>query len=148
MFSGTRQKVSTEEGQGLDGAEAARRLREFGPNAIREDRPHPVRALLARFVGPIPLMLELVIVMQLALGKADEAVVIAILLVVNAAIGFVEEGRADQALRLLKSRLEVTARAKRDGAWQRVPAESLVPGDLVHLRMGDLSPADVRLAAG
>jgi H+-transporting ATPase len=140
--------VSTAEGRGLDSAEAARRLREFGPNAIREDRPHPVRALLARFVGPIPLMLELVIVMQVALGKADEAVVIAVLIVVNAAIGFIEEGRADQALRLLKSRLEVTARVKRDGAWQSVPAESLVPGDLVHLRMGDLSPADVRLAAG
>ncbi|HEV2300691.1 MAG TPA: plasma-membrane proton-efflux P-type ATPase [Stellaceae bacterium] len=136
------------ERRGLDGAEAARRLAAFGPNAIREERPHPLRALLSRFSGPIPLLLELVILIQLALGEKGEALIIAILLVVNAGIGFIEEGRADQALRLLKRRLEVTARAKRDGAWQSVPAESLVPGDLVHLRMGDLSPADVRLVAG
>ena len=140
--------MSEDEQPGLAGAEAARRLAEFGPNAVREERRHALWALLSRFAGPIALMLELVILIQLALGREVEAVIIAVLLAVNAAIGFVEEGRADAALALLRSRLKVTARAKRDGAWQSVPAENLVPGDLVHLRMGDLSPADVRLVAG
>jgi H+-transporting ATPase len=132
----------------LTSAEAARRLLEFGPNAIREERPHPLLTLSSRFWGPIPLMLEAVIVIQLVLGKADEAVIIALLLVANAGISFIEEGRANRALALLRSRLKVTARARRDGVWQSTPAEELVPGDLVHLRMGDLSPADVRLVAG
>ena len=93
-------------------------------------------------------MLEATIAMQILLGKSGEAIIIAALLLFNAVVSFVEEGRANKALALLRSRLSTHARVLRDGVWQSLPAVDLVPGDSVHLRMGDLSPADVRIADG
>ncbi len=133
---------------GLSGEEARRRLREYGPNAIPEERAHPILALFERFWGPVAWMLEATIAIELYLRRFDEAVIIALLLILNAVVSVIEEGRAKGALALLKRRLQVTARACRDGKWQTVPAESLVPGDRVHLRMGDLAPADITLLDG
>jgi H+-transporting ATPase len=133
---------------GLTSAEAQQRLQQYGANEIPERRTHPAVALLQKFWGPIPWMLEATIAIQVFLGKGGEAVIIGALLVFNAAISFVEEGRASKALALLRSRLTTKARVLRDGRWQSMPAASLVPGDIVHLRMGDLSPADIRIADG
>ena len=133
---------------GLTSTEAQRRLEQYGPNAIPERRPHPLLTLLRKFWGPIPWMLEATIIIQLFLDKRSEAAIIAALLIFNAAISFIEEGRASKALALLRGRLTTRARALRDGRWQSVPAAELVPGDCVHLRMGDLSPADVRVTDG
>jgi H+-transporting ATPase len=135
-------------GAGLSTAEARRRLEQYGPNAVRQPRRHPWRIFAAKFWAPVPWMLEATIILQLALGKWDEAIVIAALLVLNAALSFMQESRADRALALLKQRLSVTARALRDGRWQQLGAEALVPGDVIHVRMGDLVPADLRLADG
>lgn len=93
-------------------------------------------------------MLEVTILLQVLLGKGGEAAVIAMLLGVNALISFVEEGCASKALELLRHRLTATARVLRDGVWRATASASLVPGDVVHLRMGDLSPADVRIVDG
>jgi H+-transporting ATPase len=134
--------------RGLSEAEAGARLRQYGPNAVAEARAHPWRLLLGKFWAPVPWMLEATIALQLALGKADEAAVIAVLLVLNALLSFFQEHRANRALALLRQRLAVTARVLRDDRWQTVPAQSLVPGDVVHLRLGDLAPADVRLTDG
>ncbi|MCL4724915.1 MAG: cation-transporting P-type ATPase, partial [Rhodocyclaceae bacterium] len=133
---------------GLTSIEAQRRLREYGPNAVAEERRHPGRDFLAKLWGPVPWMLEVVILLQLFLDKEDEAAIIFALLIVNALLGFIQESRANRALDLLKARLTVMSRARRDGQWQRLPAPQLVPGDMIHLRMGDLAPADVRLADG
>ena len=133
---------------GLTGIEAKRRLQEVGPNAVAEERRHPGRDFLAKLWGPVPWMLEVVILLQLFLDKEDEAAIIFALLIVNALLGFIQEGRANRALDLLKARLTVMSRVRRDGQWQGVPAPQLVPGDVIHLRMGDLAPADVRLADG
>jgi H+-transporting ATPase len=133
---------------GLTSAEAQRRLSEHGLNAVSEDRRHPLRDLLGKLWAPVPWMLEAVIVLQLILGKTEEAAIIAVLLVVNALLGFLQESRANRALALLKGRLEIRARVRRDGLWQMVPVQQLVPGDLIHLRMGDLAPADLRLTDG
>ncbi|HUZ31734.1 MAG TPA: plasma-membrane proton-efflux P-type ATPase [Xanthobacteraceae bacterium] len=133
---------------GLTSAEAQRRLEQYGPNEIPERRPHPALALLRKFWGPIPWMLETTVVIQILLDKSGEAAVVGALLIFNAAISFVEEGSASKALALLRGRLTTTARVLRDGHWQSVPAASLVQGDCVHLRMGDLSPADIRIDSG
>src|SRR5579863_1708174 len=133
---------------GLTEAEAERRLQQYGPNAIPERRSHPLLTLLGKFWGPIPWMLEATILLQLLLGKGEEAAVIAMLLGVNALISFVEEGRASKALELLRHRLTATARVLRDGVWRSTGSAGLVPGDVVHLRMGDLSPADVKIVEG
>ena len=133
---------------GLTSAEAQHRLEQYGSNEIPERRPHPVLALLKKLWGPIPWMLEATIVIQILLDKRGEATIVGALLAFNAAISFVEEGRANKALALLRSRLTTRARVLRDGRWQSVPAANLVPGDSAHLRMGDLSPADIRIVNG
>jgi H+-transporting ATPase len=133
---------------GLTSAEAAKRLREYGANAIAEEHPRPWLLFLRKFWAPVPWMLEAAIAFQLALGKFDEAAIIAGLLLFNSALGFVQERRANDALALLKRRLAVQARVLRDGRWQKLPAQELVPGDIVHLRMGDFVSADIRLQEG
>lgn len=141
--------ISTQEIRaGLTTGEAHERLRQFGPNRVAEERRHPVLTLLGKFWAPVPWMLEATIVLELLLGKLDEAVIIGALLVFNSILGFLQESQANRALALLRSRLSVQARALRDGRWQLIPAEELVPGDVIHLRLGDLAPADVRLFDG
>ena len=133
---------------GLSSDEAARRLREFGPNATPDAPVRRWRAFLGKFWAPVPWMLEATIALQLALGKPNEGLVIAVLLFLNAAISFAQEQRADRALALLKQRLSVSARVLRDRRWQTLPARDLVPGDTLHIRLGDLVPADMRLSEG
>ena len=134
--------------RGLTAVEAARRLAQYGPNGIADEKRHRLRDFLRKFWSPVPWMLEITIALQLILGKRDEAIVIAVLLSVNALLGFFQENRANRALALLKKRLDIRARVLRDGQWQTIPALELVPGDAVHLRMGDLVPADLRLLDG
>ncbi len=134
--------------QGLSSAEARQRLLQYGPNQVAEDHPHPWLLLLRKFWAPVPWMLEATIVLQFALGKSSEAYIIAVLLVFNALLGFAQEHRANSALALLKQRLAIQVRVLRDKIWQQAPAQELVPGDVVHLRMGDLAPADIRLLDG
>ena len=93
-------------------------------------------------------MLEATIVLELALGKLVEGIVIAVLLVLNASLSLFQESRARSALELLRKRLAVRARVMRDGVWGLIPAEELVPGDFVHLQMGDLVPADISIREG
>jgi H+-transporting ATPase len=136
------------ESDGLTTAEARRRLGQFGPNAAPEERRRPVLALLSKLWAPVPWMLEVTIVLEVVLAHYPEAVIIAVLLVFNAVLSFVQENRAQGALALLRRRLAVQARVRRDGHWQLLSAQELVPGDLVHLRMGDRTPADVTLSSG
>ncbi|MGH9124876.1 MAG: plasma-membrane proton-efflux P-type ATPase [Acidimicrobiales bacterium] len=134
--------------EGLSHAEAARRRAEFGPNEVAEARVPAWRRLAGRFWGPLPWMLEVTIALTLLLGKDLEGVIITLLLVLNSVIGFVQQSKADGALRLLRQRLEVNARVLRDGTWQAVPARDVMPGDVVRIRIGDLVPADVTVTEG
>ena len=93
-------------------------------------------------------MLEAAVVLELVLGKYVEAAVIAGLLLFNAVIGLVQEGRAQHTLAALKSRLALTASVRRDGAWTTLPAADLVPGDVIKLSLGGVVAADARLTAG
>ena len=136
------------ESEGLSSTDAAKRLQEYGPNAVAPTAPRGVAALLAKFWGVIPWMLELAILLDMVLGRWIEALVIAALLVFNAFLGFLQESRAQRALALLRQRLTVNARVRRDGRWQTLPAANLVPDDLVHLRVGDVVPADIHLTDG
>ena len=97
---------------------------------------------LAKFWAPIPWLLETAIALQIGLGEYVEASVIGGLLLFNATLGFAQEGRATAALAALKRRLAPTALVCRDGAWVRLSAADLVPGDAVRLPLGALVPAD------
>lgn len=133
---------------GLTTAEAGRRLAKFGPNAMPDTAAHPLRRVLGKFWAPVPWMLEAAVVLQLLLGREVEAAIIAGLLLFNAGLGLVQEGRARATLAALKSRLALTASVRRDGRWKKVPASELVPGDVVELSLGRVVPADVRLVKG
>ncbi|MBE3604380.1 plasma-membrane proton-efflux P-type ATPase [bacterium] len=134
--------------RGLTSAEARARLERFGPNAVAERKTNPLLAILAKFWAPVPWMLEATVALELAMGKPVEAIVIGALLVFNAMLSLTQEGRARGALEMLRQRLQINARVMRDGRWGQVPAEELVPGDFVYLRMGDIAPADIALADG
>jgi H+-transporting ATPase len=133
---------------GLTGEEARRRLLEYGPNSSPAEEVPSWRRLLGKFWAPVPWMLEAAIVLQLVVGERVEAAVIAVLVLFNAALGYVQEGRAQNTLRALKSRLALSAAVRRDGAWTILPAEQLVPGDLVKLSLGGIVPADARIIEG
>ena len=128
---------------GLTSAEARRRLAEFGRNTISEQIPPRWKIFLAKFWGPIPWMLEAAIVLQIALGVYVEASVICGLLLFNATLGFLQEGRAGKALAALKQRLAPTALVLRDGEWRRIAASELVPNDAIRLALGAMVPADL-----
>lgn len=108
--------------------------------------------MLAQLAGslwaPVPWMLEATIVLEVVLGKGLDAAIVAAVLVFNAGLGFVQQGQARAALEVLRHRLAVNARVRRDGEWQLVPASELVVGDLVHVRVGDLAPADLLVSSG
>jgi H+-transporting ATPase len=93
-------------------------------------------------------MLEAALILQLGIGAYLEAGVLGALLLFNATLGMMQQGRAGAALALLKNKLAPTALALRDGKWQRLAASELVPGDVIRLPLGALVPADARIASG
>ena len=133
---------------GLTGKEAGRRLAQFGANTMPDTALHPWRRALDKFWAPVPWMLEATVVLELALGKYAEAAVISGLLLFNAVIGLIQEGRAQHTLKALRSRLAMTASVRRDGAWTTLPAADLVQGDVIKLTLGGVVAADARLTAG
>jgi H+-transporting ATPase len=133
---------------GLSSAEAQQRLRQYGPNAMPEEHPRLILLFLRKLWGPVPWMLEVSIVLELALGKYVDAIITAILLLVNAVLSFAQETRAQNALALLRQKLTINARVVRDDRWQLLPAQELVPGDIVRLRTGDIVPADLHVTDG
>jgi len=134
--------------RGLTSAEAAQRLRSFGPNAVVEERIHPLQRLARHFWAPVPWMLEATIALQIAIGQRLTALLVAALLILNVVLGAMQESRADAALALLKRRLSLQSRVKRDGAWIDVEAAELVPGDIVEVSLGEVVPADLVLISG
>lgn len=139
---------SLQEDIGLSTQEANRRLQAFGPNSAVDVEESTWRLLWAKFLSPIPCLLEAAIILQIILGEYIEASLIAVLLIFNATLGFFQEGRARATLEALRKRLALKTAALRDGSWTILPAEKLVPGDIVKLSLGSVVAADVRLKSG
>jgi H+-transporting ATPase len=133
---------------GLTSAEAVRRRGEIGPNVVAEKAAPRWQVFIAKFWSPIPWLLEIAVILQIALGKYVEAAVIAGLLLFNATLSFIQEGRAGAALAALKKRLAPIAIVRRDGEWIRVAAAELVPGDAIRLSLGALVPSDATITSG
>ncbi|MEO8211561.1 MAG: plasma-membrane proton-efflux P-type ATPase [Myxococcales bacterium] len=133
---------------GLSGAEATKRLAQYGPNEIAEKKTNLFLKFLTYFWGPIPWMIEVAVILSSVLRHWPDVIIIVLLLVANAVVGFWEEREAGNAIADLKAKLAVKARAKRDGKWVSPPARELVPGDVIRMRLGDIVPADARLFEG
>jgi H+-transporting ATPase len=134
--------------QGLSGEEAKHRQEQEGPNRIPEERESSFALFLKKFSAPVPFLLEVIIFLEIIFENFLEASIIFSLLLFNAALSFFQEERARKAIELLKSRLRVFARVLRDDTWTKIPAEDLVRDDIIHLRVGDIVPADVTLLEG
>jgi H+-transporting ATPase len=134
--------------QGLSSTEAQQRLDQYGPNTLPEKKTSPLRQLLDYFWGPIPWMIEVAAVLSAAVQHWTDLGVILALLGFNAGVGFWQERKAASALEALKVQLALKAHALRDGQWQEVPAQTLVPGDVIRVRLGDIVPADAKLTEG
>lgn len=134
--------------EGLTTEEAQRRLSTVGANAVPDVVPGLGRRAVSKLWAPVPWMLEVAILLQFMLHEYVEASVIAVLLMFNAALGLLQEGRAQATLDALKSQLALLAAVRRDGSWRILPARELVPGDVVKLTLGSVVPADVHLVEG
>lgn len=133
---------------GLSSAEAESRLESCGPNALEEQKRNPLREVFKFFWGPIPWMIEAAALLSLIADDFNDFYIILFMLIFNALIGFWEEHKANNALDALKKGLALKARALRDGKWGEIDAASVVPGDIIRLRLGDVIPADGRLIDG
>jgi H+-transporting ATPase len=134
--------------QGLASSDARERLAKYGPNALEEKKVSALRQFLGYFWGPIPWMIEVAAVLSAIDRHWADLIIIVVLLVFNAVVGFWQEHQASNAVEALKRQLALKARVKRDGQWTEIDAVNLVPGDVVRLRLGDIIPADVRLVDG
>ena len=133
---------------GLTQAEAQKRLTQYGPNEIEEEKTNPLLKFFSYFWGPIPWMIEVAVILSGVVRHWPDFFIILLLLVANAVVGFWEEHAAGNAIEALKAQLAIKARVKRDGKWINPPARELVPGDVVRMRLGDIVPADARLLEG
>jgi magnesium-transporting ATPase (P-type) len=132
--------------QGLSAAEAATRLAQHGPNALIEGRRRgPVRMFLDQFTDFMIVVLLAAAVISGVIGDVTDTVVILVIVVLNAVIGFVQEYRAEAAIAALRQLAAPLARVLRDGRSHSIPAQELVAGDIVLLDAGAVVPADVRL---
>jgi len=131
--------------EGLTDEDAAHRLKQVGPNALPEKHDPLWLKFLRYFWGPIPWMIEAAAILSGVVQHWADLVIICVLLLVNAVIGFWQEYKADNAIALLKRKLALEGRVRRAGRWITRPARELVPGDLVRIRLGDVVPADLKL---
>ena len=134
--------------KGLSSEEAEERLAQYGPNSLEERKLNPILKFLGYFWGPIPWMIEVAAILSAVVQHWTDLIIILILLLFNALVGFWQEYKAANALEALKKQLALEARTLRDGKWQGIHAEKLVPGDIVRLRLGSVIPADVKLLEG
>ena len=134
------------DGEGLSSAEVTERQQRFGPNRLPEAKP---RSALLRFFSHFNNLLIYVLlaaaVIAAALSHWIDTVVILAVVILNAVIGFIQEGKAEDALRAIRQMLSASAMVVRDGQRVTIPAEQLVPGDRVLLQSGDKVPADLRM---
>jgi len=131
---------------GLSEIEASRRLEQYGPNALREQpRPTFWQRLLSQFQSFVIYILIFAAILSAVLGDWVEAVAIAAIVVLNAVLGVIQEGRAEEALAALRKLASPDAIVIRDGHQQVIPASQVVPGDIVVIEAGNFIPADVYL---
>ena len=140
-------RLTTSTDKGLDASEASTRLQKYGPNRLPEGKK---RGPFMRFLAQLNNILVYVLLgagfVKLMLGLWLDAGIIFGVVLLNALLGFIQEGKAEKALDSIRNMLSAEARTTRGGETRMIPAEELVPGDVVLLESGDKVPADLRLA--
>ena len=139
-------KLGVDPASGLSGAKAADVLQKDGPNALPEEKGEPGwRRFLDQYRAYMQIILLIAAVISMVIGQWSTGLVLIALTVFNAVTGLRQEGKAESAMNALKSLMKQTARVRRDGAEAEIPAEEVVPGDVVMLEAGDNVAADGRV---
>lgn len=145
----TIKQVQVDPNTGLTDEATKKRLEQYGPNELVEkDAIGSWRILLNQFAELMVIILIIAAVVSLFLGEYVDTVVIMAIVLINAAIGYSQEYRAEQAMAALKKMAVPTVRVRRNGDVQEISSTSLVPGDIVLLEAGNVVPADGRLLQG
>lgn len=132
--------------EGLSHEEAAKRLEQYGRNALQEQQGKSIIAkLLAQFKDVMIIILLIAALISGLLGEWTDSLIILFVVVLNAVLGVIQENKAEQALAALKQMSSPTANVRRSGQTKTIKAEELVPGDIVLLEAGNVVPADMRL---
>ncbi|MDO5674570.1 MAG: HAD-IC family P-type ATPase [bacterium] len=131
---------------GLSSEEAERRLAEYGPNALPVKKPPTVWAiLLQQLLHPLIFILFAAVLISLLIGETVDSLFILIVIAINSGLGTYQEYQAEKSAAGLQKLLKVRARVRRDGKEVEIPAEEVVPGDIILLESGNKVPADLRL---
>ncbi|GAA0881137.1 cation-translocating P-type ATPase [Algoriphagus jejuensis] len=131
---------------GLTTYEAEKRIVEFGANALQEKKKKPIwLVFLAQFKDFMILILAAAAVVSGIVGDLTDTIIILVIIVLNAVLGFVQEYRAEKAMDSLKKLTETQTKVIRDGQTISLPSKALVPGDMILLEAGNMVPADARL---
>jgi Ca2+-transporting ATPase len=132
--------------QGLSAGEAAARLERFGPNELQEEAKEPIwKALLRQYADFMQLLLLGAAIASFLIDQISTGVLLVALTVLNAVLGYLQEAKAAQSVAALKEMMELNARVLRDGGIASIPAQNIVPGDIVKIEAGDVVPADGRI---
>lgn len=139
-------ELSTSLSKGLDDKEAAERLERYGYNEIEQKKRKTIfQMYVDQFKDFMIIILIIAAVISGLLGELTDAVVILMIVVLNAVLGVVQENKAEESLAALKRMSAPSAKVLRNGRHDIIPARMLVPGDVVILKTGDLVPADIRI---
>ncbi|WP_291941943.1 plasma-membrane proton-efflux P-type ATPase [Cetobacterium sp.] len=141
-------KLETDEKKGLNTSEVQNRLLRNGKNTLEEKKVTLLQKLMPYFWGPIPWMIEAAIVLSLITMDIKDFIIILLLLLLNAFIGWRQDKSAQDALAALKNDLALKANVLRDSKWQDIPASDLVVGDIVAVALGNVVPADAQILSG
>ena len=132
--------------QGLSREEAGQRFEEYGPNELpRKEGPGYLKRFVNQFRNVLIFILLIAALFTAFLGEWTDAAVILAVVIINAAVGYVQEGKAEQALESIRAMLSVSTVVRRDGKEREIGVDELVPGDVVLLKSGDRVPADLRI---
>jgi magnesium-transporting ATPase (P-type) len=139
-------RLGTDSEKGLEAADAAKRLQKYGPNRLPEGKKRgPFMRFLSQFNNILVYVLLGAGFTKLMLNLWVDAAIIFGVVILNALLGFIQEGKAEKALESIRNMLSAEARTLRGGDTRMIAAEQLVPGDIVLLESGDKIPADLRL---
>ena len=139
-------KHNSDPNRGLTSDEAAKRLEKFGPNVIESSNKKSLaKKIIEQIADPMVILLVLASIVSAFTGDTVEAVIIIAIVVINAIMSIIQEGRAEDSVAALQKMSSPEATIIRDGGRKKVKAEELVPGDIVIIETGDIIPADMRL---
>ena len=146
LSDGATQKKLQTDMNGLSQSQVEERLQEFGKNTLPAPKPPTLLlVVLHQFASPLIYILLIAGVVSLVIGDVKDAVFIFAVILLNAVIGTMQEWRAEKQAHALQVLLKIQAKVRRTGHRQSLPAEELVPGDVVLIESGDKVPADLRL---